>query len=179
MLLLYLIDHRRIDEMLSKKNVKLMIQKQQPRKQRFGIRKLSIGVVSVLLGLLFIGGGYSADADDQIGADALPATNVVSNVSASEQAVASAELASTAEVSNASSGNSITMASAVDSTAVNTPLPAEIPATSPAVPSSQPTAPVASAVLESAPVASAQPVDSAVPDTIPESQAPAVSDRLA
>ena len=165
--------------MLSKKNVKLMIQKQQPRKQCFGIRKLSIGVVSVLLGLLFIGGGYSTAADDQIGTDALPATNVVSNVSASEQAVASAELASTAEVSNASSGNSITMASAVDSTAVNTPLPAEIPATSPVVPSSQPTAPVASTVPESAPVASAQPVDSAVPDTIPESQAPSVSDRLA
>lgn len=58
-------DHKRINEMLSKKNVRLMIEKQQPRKQRFGLRKLSIGVVSVLLGLFFIGGGNRAAADDQ------------------------------------------------------------------------------------------------------------------
>lgn len=57
-------DHKRINEMLSKKNVRLMIEKQQPRKQRFGLRKLSIGVVSVLLGLFFIGGGNRAAADE-------------------------------------------------------------------------------------------------------------------
>lgn len=51
--------------MLSKKNIQMMIRKGQPQKQRFGLRKLSIGVASVLLGLTFIGAS-SASADETV-----------------------------------------------------------------------------------------------------------------
>ena len=50
--------------MVSKNNLQLLERKQQPRKQRFGLRKMSIGLVSVLLGLLFITNGNSASADE-------------------------------------------------------------------------------------------------------------------
>lgn len=43
----------------------MMIRKGQPQKQRFGLRKLSIGVASVLLGLTFIGAS-SASADETV-----------------------------------------------------------------------------------------------------------------
>lgn len=49
--------------MLSKRNVQMMNQKGQPIKQRFGLRKLTIGVASVLLGLTFMGAS-SASADE-------------------------------------------------------------------------------------------------------------------
>ena len=51
--------------MLSKKNIQMMIRKGQPQKQRFGLRKLSIGVASVLLGLTFLGAS-SASADETV-----------------------------------------------------------------------------------------------------------------
>ena len=86
--------------MLSRRNLKLFIQKQQPHKQRFGIRKLSIGVVSVLLGLVFVTGGKTASANASLGTT--PADNfvIVSSAPVDKQ--------STSEVS-----------SLVDSTAVN------------------------------------------------------------
>lgn len=37
--------------MFSRKNTQMMVQKNRPMKQSFGLRKLSIGVASVLLGL--------------------------------------------------------------------------------------------------------------------------------
>lgn len=51
--------------MLSKKNVQMMNCKGQPQKQRFGLRKLTIGVASILLGLTFLGAS-SASADEAI-----------------------------------------------------------------------------------------------------------------
>ena len=51
--------------MLSKKKKQMMIRKGQPQKQRFGLRKLCIGVASVLLGLPFIGAS-SASADETV-----------------------------------------------------------------------------------------------------------------
>lgn len=158
--------------MLSKKNVKLMIQKQQPRKQRFGIRKLSIGVVSVLLGLLFIGGGHSASADDQVGTDAPVVTGTVSSAPASAQPVVSATLPISAEAASVSSADTVadtnvTTSSAANSVVADTPS-LSVPVTSQVVASQQPSAPV----VGSTPVASEQPVDSVVPD----SQVPVVSD---
>ncbi|MDD6431552.1 MAG: choice-of-anchor A family protein [Lactobacillaceae bacterium] len=163
--------------MLSKKNAKLMIQKQQPRKQRFGIRKLSIGVVSVLLGLLFIGGGHSASADDQVGTDATVVTGTVSSAPASAQPVASAVLPTSAEAASVSSADTVadtnvTTSSAANSVVADTPS-LSAPVTSQVVSSQQPATPVTSdAVVGSDPVASDQPVDSVVPD----SQVPVVSD---
>ena len=49
--------------MLSKNNVQMINRKGQAQKQRFGLRKLSIGVASVLLGLTFLGAS-SASADE-------------------------------------------------------------------------------------------------------------------
>ncbi|WP_373841991.1 collagen-binding domain-containing protein [Limosilactobacillus sp.] len=62
--------------MVSKKNIKLLEKKMQPRKQRFGLRKLSFGLVSVLLGLLFIAGGQSASADEAVTNEPTPAQMV-------------------------------------------------------------------------------------------------------
>ena len=52
--------------MLSKRNAQLMIKKFQPTRQRFGLKKLTIGVSSVLLGLTFINGTASANEDKTI-----------------------------------------------------------------------------------------------------------------
>ncbi|MCC4419061.1 choice-of-anchor A family protein [Limosilactobacillus reuteri] len=52
--------------MLSRKNAQLMIKKFQPTRQRFGLKKLTIGVASVLLGLTFINGTASANEDKTI-----------------------------------------------------------------------------------------------------------------
>ena len=48
--------------MLSRNNNKLLIHKLEPKKQRFAIRKISVGVASVLIGFTFAGfSGVSAD----------------------------------------------------------------------------------------------------------------------
>ncbi|MCC4417803.1 YSIRK-type signal peptide-containing protein [Limosilactobacillus reuteri] len=52
--------------MLSRKNAQLMIKKFQPTRQRFGLKKLTIGVASVLLGLTFINGTASANENQTI-----------------------------------------------------------------------------------------------------------------
>ncbi|MBB1078355.1 YSIRK-type signal peptide-containing protein [Limosilactobacillus sp. STM2_1] len=49
--------------MLSKNNKKEQIQKQEPKKQRFAIKKLTVGVASVLIGFTFMGLNNSANAD--------------------------------------------------------------------------------------------------------------------
>ncbi|MFR0771128.1 MAG: YSIRK-type signal peptide-containing protein [Limosilactobacillus pontis] len=63
--------------------------KNNSRKQQFGIRKLSIGVVSVLLGLLFIGGGNQVAADDQQLAATVDASVVASGTPISDHITAS------------------------------------------------------------------------------------------
>lgn len=48
--------------MLSRNNNKLLIHKLEPKKQRFAIRKISVGIASVLIGFTFAGfSGVSAD----------------------------------------------------------------------------------------------------------------------
>ena len=49
--------------MLSRKNTKLMVEKQANKQARYGLRKLNIGVASILLGLSFLGAG-SISADE-------------------------------------------------------------------------------------------------------------------
>ncbi|WP_076459823.1 Rib/alpha-like domain-containing protein [Limosilactobacillus caccae] len=50
--------------MLSKNNRHEQFQKQEPKKQRFAIKKLTVGVASVLIGFSFMGLNASANADD-------------------------------------------------------------------------------------------------------------------
>ncbi|WP_304678167.1 pectate lyase-like adhesive domain-containing protein [uncultured Limosilactobacillus sp.] len=49
--------------MLSKNNRQEQFRKQEPKKQRFAIKKLTVGVASVLIGFTFMGMSASADAD--------------------------------------------------------------------------------------------------------------------
>lgn len=48
--------------MLSRNNRKEQFRKQEPKKQRFAIKKLTVGVASVLIGFTFMGMNASADA---------------------------------------------------------------------------------------------------------------------
>lgn len=59
--------------MLSKKNYQEKLRKMEPRKERFSIRKFSIGAASVLIGLTFMsmGSGQRVEA-----ATTEPATSV-------------------------------------------------------------------------------------------------------
>lgn len=47
--------------MLSRNNLKEQLRKQEPKKQRFAIRKLTVGVASVLVGFTLMGMSVSAD----------------------------------------------------------------------------------------------------------------------
>ncbi|MEE6635423.1 collagen-binding domain-containing protein [Limosilactobacillus pontis] len=131
-----------------------MIEKQQPRKQRFGLRKLSIGVVSVLLGLFFIGGGNRAAADDQA-----PTTEAVASTAVMSTTPASAQ--------NTTDSASVVLSGAVTSEA--TPTSADQPASTAA---SQATSasPVVNSQATSQAVASQQPVQSAVSAATPSVQ---------
>ncbi|WP_076459501.1 YSIRK-type signal peptide-containing protein [Limosilactobacillus caccae] len=60
--------------MLSHNNWEEQIKKYEPKEQRFTIKKLTVGVASVLLGVAFAGGTASADtanasADSSAGSD--------------------------------------------------------------------------------------------------------------
>lgn len=48
---------------MSKNNAKMVQQKMADQKRKFGIRKLSVGVASVLLGTVFYMQGNSVHAD--------------------------------------------------------------------------------------------------------------------
>ncbi|WP_076459822.1 Rib/alpha-like domain-containing protein [Limosilactobacillus caccae] len=50
--------------MLSSNNREELFRKQEPKKQRFAIKKLTVGVASVLIGFTFMGLNASASADD-------------------------------------------------------------------------------------------------------------------
>ena len=62
--------------MISKNNKKLLDEKTRDEKQRFSIRKLSIGAASVLIGLTFIAyGGQSVSAATESGSGAAEVTS--------------------------------------------------------------------------------------------------------
>lgn len=48
---------------MSKNNAQEYVRKMEQQRQRFGLRKLSVGVASVLLGTTFMVGGTVARAD--------------------------------------------------------------------------------------------------------------------
>lgn len=69
--------------MLSSHNQKEQIYKQQPKKQRFAIKKLTVGVASVLIGFTFMGIGASADTTQP--ADTSEPSTENSNLEAASQ----------------------------------------------------------------------------------------------
>ena len=162
-----------------------MIEKQQPRKQRFGIRKLSIGVVSVLLGLLLIGGGNQAAADDQqpvvtVDASVVASTPIgdqITTNSASTLTPTSSE--TTVVTSLASTAAPVSTSSSAVSSVGTSPVISSQPA-SQVVASQQPVQPV---VNEAS--VSSQPVNPAVVETpqpvvsdVPVSDASAVESTV-
>ena len=61
--------------MLSRNNWKEQVRQQEPKKQRFTIKKLTIGVASILIGFTFMGMSASADAQTNNAANPEPAKN--------------------------------------------------------------------------------------------------------
>lgn len=80
--------------MLSKNNVKMLTEKNVNKRQRFGLRKLTVGVASVLLGTTFFMGTQVAQAD------------ALASSSTEEQAV-SQQVTSTAKDQPATTGNAV------------------------------------------------------------------------
>ena len=100
--------------MYSKNNKYMQEQKSANRAQRFGLRKLSIGTVSVLLGTLMFFGNGQVSADTTTGTDTnAEATNVNSTVNDTS---ASAVTLSSTDSAAAGDANS---SAAVSSAAVN------------------------------------------------------------
>ena len=75
--------------MLSRNNWKEQVRQQEPKKQRFTIKKLTIGVASVLIGFTFMGMSASADAQTIPGN---PAANTNTNANASSTDNAASQL---------------------------------------------------------------------------------------
>lgn len=90
--------------MLSKNNRKEQFQKQEPKKQRFAIKKLTVGVASVLIGFTFMGLNNSANADVTPNSDG-------NNDASSDGAQSNANMTSTTAVLNTASTTASTAAS--------------------------------------------------------------------
>lgn len=78
--------------MLSKNNRKEQFRKQEPKKQRFAIKKLTVGVASVLIGFTFMGMNASADTTAETNSDAGSQPVAETQNSASNQADSRATL---------------------------------------------------------------------------------------
>ena len=92
--------------MLSRNNNKLLIHKLEPKKQRFAIRKISVGVASVLIGFTFAGfSGVSADEETTTAKDHLKteATAESSSVPTKEVELTSSDEAQAKEVEQTTS----------------------------------------------------------------------------
>ncbi|MCC4325660.1 PT domain-containing protein [Limosilactobacillus reuteri] len=60
---------------MSKNNAQEYVRKMEPQRQRFGLRKLSVGVASVLLGTTFMVGGTVAHADSNVNDNSIATIN--------------------------------------------------------------------------------------------------------
>ena len=80
--------------MLSKNNVKMLTEKNVNKRQRFGLRKLTVGVASVLLGTTFFMGTQVAQAD-------------TSASSSTEEQPVSQQVTSTGKNETATTGNAV------------------------------------------------------------------------
>lgn len=144
--------------MFSNKNKQMIMLKTRPTKQRFGLRKLSIGVASVLLGITWTSVGV-AKADTNSDQSTVTTTETIENTS-------------TASINNNQSAGSVAISEAQSATSssndiVNQPTADAEPVLTPMTPDSAASdeqQPAASTVTEQ-PNQTVQPVKSGQPST--------------
>ncbi|MDM8247025.1 YPDG domain-containing protein, partial [Collinsella tanakaei] len=101
--------------MLSRNNWKEQVRQQEPKKQRFTIKKLTIGVASVLIGFTFM--GMSASADTQTQPDTPAVANTPSPEGQSNNAIKIAKSGATGDANTQTSTPAASPASDVNSNA--------------------------------------------------------------
>ena len=154
--------------MLSRKNTKLMMQKNRPTKQRFGLRKLSIGVASVLLGLTW---AYTGTVAADTTTSEAPATaEVVSQEAIGNDSARLTDSLSSTETALVTPQVSTSVAPSTTQPAVSAPPASDSSVVQPALPvqSNQPET--------NPPVLPEQPVVSGTPVQPGQSDQPVVSD---
>ncbi|MCC4396878.1 YPDG domain-containing protein [Limosilactobacillus reuteri] len=93
--------------MLSKNNRKEQILKQEPKKQRFAIKKLTIGVASVLIGFTFMGMNASADATTDTHSNTANQEAIQTNFDSGSKTLNNEQTNSSNSVANGSANNTV------------------------------------------------------------------------
>lgn len=107
--------------MLSKNNRKEQFYKQEPKKQRFAIKKLTIGVASVLIGFTFMGASAYAADDASSEANVESQTPAVTGTASSSSVLNESQQVQAASTT-VTSANSATSGSSIAKTAESTVL---------------------------------------------------------
>lgn len=98
--------------MLSRNNRKEQFRKQEPKKQRFAIKKLTVGVASVLIGFTFMGvNAYAADNSSSENEPQTPAITGKTNSESDDPNVSSHSLVLTNSLQNPDEGSASTASS--------------------------------------------------------------------
>ncbi|MCC4382910.1 YPDG domain-containing protein, partial [Limosilactobacillus reuteri] len=102
--------------MLSKNNRKEQFRKQEPKKQRFAIKKLTVGVASVLIGFTFMGMNASANttAEANSGAGDQPVEEPSSEATNQNSQTSQVTLTNSASAENSSSATTASAQSSAD-----------------------------------------------------------------
>ena len=103
--------------MLSKNNRKEQLRKQEPKKQRFAIKKLTVGVASVLIGFTFMGMNASADTTAEANSEAGSQPVAEAQNSASNQTNSQATLTTPNSQGTQSSDNQVASVTPASETA--------------------------------------------------------------
>ncbi|MCC4436280.1 YPDG domain-containing protein [Limosilactobacillus reuteri] len=93
--------------MLSKNNRKEQLLKQEPKKQRFTIKKLTIGVASVLIGFTFMGMNASADATTDTHSNTANQEAIQTNIDSGSKTLNNEQTNSSNSVANGSTNNTV------------------------------------------------------------------------
>ncbi|WP_156249945.1 Rib/alpha-like domain-containing protein [Limosilactobacillus reuteri] len=93
--------------MLSKNNRKEQLLKQEPKKQRFTIKKLTIGVASVLIGFTFMGMNASADATTDTHSNTANQEAIQTNIDSGSKTLNNEETNSSNAVENGNTNNPV------------------------------------------------------------------------
>ncbi len=93
--------------MLSKNNRKEQLLKQEPKKQRFTIKKLTIGVASVLIGFTFMGMNASADATTDTHSNTANQEAIQTNIDSGSKTLNNEQTNSFNSVANGSTNNTV------------------------------------------------------------------------
>ncbi|WP_267202141.1 collagen-binding domain-containing protein [Limosilactobacillus kribbianus] len=165
--------------MVSKNNLQLLERKQQSRKQRFGLRKMSIGLVSVLLGLLFITNGNSASADEvatsepATTAQASPDTATLSSATVAETSSAASSTAVSSSPVSSVPAESVNTTSSTANAPESALLAPALTASSSSVISEENASSANTNSIAAATSGTVQPVSSAIDNTVNDSEQPA------